>query len=397
MKYEYDICIVGGFGHVGLPLSIAFASEGKSVCALDISKEAYTTISSGKMPFVETGAEQLLKQVLKNGKLKLSLEPLSISKSKIIIVVIGTPIDYHMSPLPAVEQVMEKYAKYFRDGQLIVLRSTLQPGTTERIDRLLKGKGLKVDLAFCPERIVEGHALEELFRLPQMVSSTSKSGERRAAELFSVLTSRIIFVKPKEAELGKLFSNAWRYIKFSAANQFYMICNEAGLDYYDVYNAITQEYPRMMDLPRAGFTAGPCLYKDTAHLSTFYNHNFSLGNSAMMINEGLPLYIVNQLKKKYDLKKKSVGILGMAFKEGVDDKRDSLSYKLKTLLDLDAKKTYCSDVYIKEPGFLSMEELVKKSDIIVLGAPHKEYSQLSVPKGKVLVDIWNFYGNGGRI
>jgi UDP-N-acetyl-D-mannosaminuronic acid dehydrogenase len=392
---KYDICIIGGFGHVGLPLSIAFAQKGLKVCAFDISKEMYNIISTGKMPFMEEGSEELLQKVLMSNNLILSLDPESISKSHTVIITIGTPVDSHLSPqLNVLESTIIDYFKYFKEEQLIILRSTIYPNTTRKIHRLFENKGKKIYLAFCPERIVQGHAIKELSSLPQMVSSTSEEGLSKAVALFKNLTNDIVIAKPEEAELAKLFSNTWRYIKFAAANQLFILSNEAGVDFYSVYKIMTHNYERTTDMPVAGFASGPCLYKDTVQLNSFNNNNFPLGSSAIMVNEGLPFYIFNKIKQKYDLKSKSVGILGMAFKSDIDDKRDSLSYKLKELFEFEAKKVYCSDLYIKDENFVTAEELVNAADIIILATPHKEYAKLRISEKKILVDIWNLYKRG---
>jgi UDP-N-acetyl-D-mannosaminuronic acid dehydrogenase len=283
---------------------------------------------------------------------------------------------------------------YFRDGQLVVLRSTAYPNTTIKLQKFFDEQGKKVDVAFCPERIVQGYALKELSELPQIVSATSARGLEKAKKLFSHLTSDIVVAETTEAEYAKLFTNAWRYIKFSAANQFFMLVNEAGLDFSKVYKAMTHNYKRAMDMPMAGFAAGPCLFKDTAQLSASNNNDFALGNAAILVNEGLPFYVVKKLKNKYALKDKTIGILGMAFKADIDDTRDSLSYKLKDLLEFETKRVYCSDPYVKDPSFLDAKELIKKSDIIILATPHKQYANLEIGKDKTLVDIWNFYKKG---
>lgn len=392
---KYDICVIGGFGHVGLPLSMAFAQKGLKVCAFDISKETYNIVSRGKMPFMEVGSEELLPETLKSNNLTLSLNPESISESDTVIITIGTPVDSHLSPqLNVVESTLISYFKYFKDGQLIILRSTVYPNTTSKLHRLFENKGKKVYFAFCPERIVQGHALKELSTLPQIVSSTSEEGLFKAVSLFKNLTEDIVIAKPNEAELAKLFSNTWRYIKFAAANQLFILSNEAGVDFYNVYEIMTHNYERALDMPIAGFASGPCLYKDTVQLNSFNNNNFPLGSSAIMVNEGLPFYIFNKIKQKYDLKNKSVGILGMAFKSGIDDKRDSLSYKLKELFEFEAKEVYCSDPYIKDEKFVTEEKLINKVDIIILATPHKEYLKLEINETKILIDIWNFYKRG---
>ncbi len=389
MAYKYDLCVVGGLGHVGLPLSIRFADVGLKVCAYDTSHEAYKTVSSGKMPFIEYGAEEVLDRVLKSGLLTVSTSPEKISESKDVIITIGTPTDLHLSPEPAVEQMIEEYAKYFVDGQLVILRSTIHPGTTEKVDKILRKSGKNVYVAFCPERIAQGYAMTELLELPHIVSATSEEGEKRAAELFRKLNNDILVLKPTEAELVKLFTNAYRYINFGISNQFYMIATDSGCDYKSIYEAMVYNYPRMKNFAKPGFASGPCLLKDTVHLSAYSSHNFQLGNSAIMVNEGLPSYIISRLKHNHDLKEKTVAILGMAFKANIDDKRDSLSYKLLKLLKYEAKEVYCTDPYINESTFVPIEKAMT-ADIILLGVPHKEYKGLKIDSNKVVVDVWNF-------
>jgi len=394
---HYDLCIVGGLGHVGLPLSMAFADKGLKVCAFDISQQAIETVRRGKLPFVEYDAEPVLQKVLADGTLTCSDSEDCIQASDAVVMVTGTPVDYHLSPdFEALLKVFRAYEHCFRDGQLIVLRSTVYPGTTQRLHDFLEENGRKVDVAFCPERIAEGYAMRELTALPHIVSAVTPKAVERAKRLFSILNSEIVVLEPLEAELTKLFTNVYRYVKFAIANQFFTIANEAGLDYYRIHHAIKHKYPRAADLPAPGFAAGPCLYKDTIQLSAFNNHKFFLGQASLLVNEGLPHYLVDTLRKKYDLRHQTVGVLGMAFKADVDDPRDSLAYKLWKILAFEAKCVLCSDVYIRDPNFVSAEELIERSDIVILGTPHKEYKALKI-EGKTVVDIWNIFGRGCRL
>jgi UDP-N-acetyl-D-mannosaminuronic acid dehydrogenase len=394
---RYDLCVVGGLGHVGLPLSLAFADRGLKVCAFDISQQAIETVRAGKLPFVEYDAEPILKKVLADGTLTCSDSEDSISDADVVVMITGTPVDAHLSPeFEALLKVFRSYEHCLRNGQLIVLRSTVYPGTTKRLSEFLKEGGLNVDVAFCPERIAEGYALRELTTLPHIVSSMTVAGIERAKKLFSILNPEIVVLEPLEAEMTKLFTNVYRYVKFAIANQFFTIANESGLDYYKIHHAIKHKYPRAADLPAPGFAAGPCLYKDTIQLSAFNNHNFFLGHASLLVNEGLPHYIVNKLGKKHDLHHKTVGILGMAFKADVDDSRDSLAYKLRKILAFETRNVLCSDVYIKEPDFISTEELIRRSDIVIIGTPHKEYKTLQI-EDKEVVDIWNIFGRGCQI
>src|SRR4029077_2414693 len=200
-----------------------------------------------------------------------------------------------------------------------------------------------VDTAFCPERIAEGKAMTELFELPQIVDGRTPRATERAGRLFRLRTETLTEVTPEEREFAKLFTNVWRYIKFAAANQFYMMANDRGVDFERIRKGLSQDYPRAADMPGAGFAAGPCLFKDTMQLAAFNNNNFTLGHTAMTINEGLPLYLVDRLEQKFDLSALTVGILGMAFKGSSDDIRSSLSYKLKRVLEFKADTVLCAD------------------------------------------------------
>ena len=151
---------------------------------------------------------------------------------------------------------------------------------------------------------------------------------------------------------------------------------------------------RNANIPMSGFTAGPCLLKDTMQLSSFYNHKFPLGHSAMSINEGVPKFIFDKLNVKYNLKKKVVGILGLAFKAETDDIRDSLAIKLLKLFKSKKIKTLQSDEFYKNKDNITKKELIRKSDIIILSAPHKAYKKLKIKKNKIVIDIWGLIEKG---
>ena len=395
-EFEYDVCIVGGLGHVGLPLGISFAQSGKKVVLYDINEKTIDIVSRGEMPFMESGAQEPLKETI-NKTLFISSDRTVISRSQYVILTIGTPIDEHLNPhFTLFKNLFTEIIDLFNDNQHIVIRSTVYPGTTEKVIEMLREKGKKTLVSFCPERIAEGKAMEELRSLPQMIASDDKKALAQASELFGVLTEETIPLKLVEAELAKLFTNVWRYLQFAIANQFYQIAAQNNLDFYKIYDAATQNYPRIKGFAKAGFAAGPCLFKDTMQLASFANNNFFLGHAAMLINEGLPNFIIQKLKENHNLKNKVIGILGMAFKGDSDDPRESLSYKLKNALQIEAGSVLCSDQFIKNENFISTAELVEKSDIIILGAPHSEYKKLKLDfKSKVIVDIWNFFGKGG--
>jgi UDP-N-acetyl-D-mannosaminuronic acid dehydrogenase len=385
--FDRDVVVVGGCGHVGLPLGLAFADRGLEVALYDVNAEAVAMVASGRMPFHESGAQEVLERVV-SSRLTASADPSVVSTAEHVVVVVGTPVDEHLNPDPnAVSCAVEELHEYLVDGQLLVLRSTLYPGTTALVERVVACMGKAVDVAFCPERIAEGRAMTELFELPQIVSGRSESSVERAEKLFRTLASDMVRLSPEEAELAKLFTNTWRYIKFATANQLFMMATDFGLDYERIRAALTFDYPRASDLPKAGFAAGPCLLKDTMQLAAFNNNNFVLGHAAMMINEGLPLYLCSRLEARYRLADMTVGILGMAFKGESDDTRSSLSYKLKRILRFRSAGVVCHDPNVRDdPDLLALEEVLKRADLLIIGAPHNAYRDLhaDVP----VIDIW---------
>ncbi|MGD0392016.1 MAG: nucleotide sugar dehydrogenase [Acidimicrobiales bacterium] len=393
-RWTTDVTVLGGCGHVGIPLGLALADSGLTVTLYDTNLAAVDSVGSGKMPHLEQGASEVLLRTLADKRLSVSADVSSVGRSEFLVIVVGTPIDKHLNPDPqAVVEVLEGVADEMNDGQVLILRSTVFPGVTRMVERLVERLGKSIDVAFCPERIAEGHAMEELHSLPQIVAARTDHAYDRAASLFGRLTKSIVRVEPEEAELAKLFTNSYRYIKFAAANQLFMMANDFGLDYERIRSAVVEEYPRAADLPGPGFAAGPCLLKDTMQLAAFNNNNFALGQASMQINEGLPLYLVSRMAARFDLDAMTVGILGMAFKGGSDDNRSSLSYKLKRVLKVRAGSVLTTDPFVRNDEELSpLDHVLERADLIVIGSPHQDYADLDIRQP--VVDIWNLRGQG---
>ena len=393
-----DVVVLGGGGHVGLPLSLSLADAGMRVGIYDINEDTLARIGRGEMPFLENGADELLAKVLAGGHLELSASPELIGRADTVVVVIGTPVDEFLGPSMRVfGRAVDQIAPHLRDGALVILRSTVYPGTTEYVTTALADRGCRVDVAFCPERIAEGHALEELHSLPQIIGADHERAAERAETVFGRLAAKTIRTSSKEAELSKLFTNTWRYMKFAVANQFFAIADQAGVDYTSVLRAIREDYPRAADLPGPGFAAGPCLFKDTMQLAAFTADHFPMGQAAMQINEGMPAYIVSALERRHGtLRGKTVGILGMAFKAESDDIRASLSFKLRKLLEWAGARVLATDPYVTDHRLVPLEDVLSQSDIIVIAAPHRAYRSLDLA-GREVVDIWGATGAGIRL
>src|SRR5437868_9294984 len=380
MGFPRDLAVVGGCGRVGLPLGLAFAEAGLRVVLYDHDEGAVDRVRAGKMPFREEGADAVLERVMGAGTIAASSEPGVLSEADHVVVVVGTPVDEHLNPDPeSILRMVDGLVGHLVDGQLLILRSTVYPGVSRMVDQRLRDGGRAIDVAFCPERIAEGRALVELRALPHIVSGCTPRARQRAESLFRRLGAPVVELEVDEAELAKLFTNTWRYVKFAAANQLYMIANDFGLDFERIRAAIAQDYPRAEDMPGPGFAAGPCLLKDTMQLAAFNNNNFTLGQAAMQINEGLPGYIVDTLNSRRPLFGRTVGILGMAFKGESDDTRDSLSYKLKRLLRFRAARVLCTDPYAhSDVDLWPLADVLAESDLLVIATPHKQYADLDV-------------------
>ena len=387
---QKNIAIIGGCGHVGLPLGVALADAAFKVVLIDVNQRANELVNKGQLPFLEhDDAAKVLKKVLDDGKLFATSDVERIRSANVVFFVTGTPVDEHLNPrVHDVTGVIQQYLPYLNSEQLIILRSTVYPSVVEIVDHLLEKTLGKHKLAFCPERIAQGYGISEIKKLPQIISATSIDAEKEAADLFSQLVPKIVCLKPMEAEIAKLITNSWRYLEFAIANQFYMMVEAQGLDFFKIYDALKEDYPRAKHFTSPGFAAGPCLFKDTMQLSAFHESNFFLGHSAMLVNEGLPVFLANQMEKMLgSLKNKKIAILGMTFKANNDDIRESLSYKLKKILEIKLAEVLPTDVYDKTmPGF---NEVIDLADGIILGVPHKEYLDLKIQKP--FVDCWGVW------
>ena len=393
-----DITVVGGAGHVGIPLVLAFAEAGLTVNINDLNETALATLRSGKLPFIEHGAAPLLARALAGNKLLFTSSPGSIDRTGPVVITIGTPVDEFLNPVQKeVQNCVDSLLPHISDDQMLILRSTVYPGTTGWLHDYLKRLGRRNGVDFCPERVVQGYGIKELGEMPQIVSATSPDAEKEASEIFRRIAPELVVVKPIEAEFAKLFNNAYRYIEFAASNQFYMIAKSAGADYRAIMRAMKQNYPRARSFPGPGFSAGPCLFKDTMQLAAYARNQFGLGHAAMQVNEGLVLQLVDDLRRGYEISSMTVGLLGMAFKAEIDDTRSSLSYKLKHALEICARGVLTTDPFVMtDPNILPFDHVIDHSDLLILCAPHSVYADADL-KGKPVVDVWGFLKNANVV
>ena len=382
-----EITIIGGAGHVGLAFALICISKNIKVHIHDVNKHSINLIKKGIMPHKEKNSLKLLKYGLKNKFFSFSTDIKKIKLNNINIICLGTPIDEFLNPqYNILTNIIKKLSKYLNETHHLVIRSTVFPGTTKYLYDLLLKNNKKIKMTFFPERFVQGFALEEFNKFPHIIGSINKKSEIECKKFLKVFSNEIILMKTEEAEITKLFLNSYRYVQFSIANQFYKIANDANLDYKLIDHAMKYKYERG-NMPSPGFTAGPCLFKDTMQLNAFSKNNFSLGMEAMTTNEGLVNYLIDKINKKYNLSKNTVGILGMSFKAESDDTRNSLSYKLKKILSLYSKEVLTTDPFVKtDKDIYPLQYVIKKSNILIIATPHKLYKNIKTKK--TIINIW---------
>lgn len=395
---KYDVVIIGGCGHVGLPLGVKFAEKGKRVLLVDSNLEYVKKVNSAEAPFIEEGLEESLKSTVLVTKLLRATSDISELKyADNCIVTIGSPTNEHFSHDNSnLKKVLLEISKFLSPGSLIILRSTLFPGTTKWARKILSKTHNGV--CYCPERILQGKSLSELEELPQIIATDDNLVYEKARELFSVFTQDAIKTSPEEAEFAKLFANSYRYMTFALVNEFYSIANSAGLNFNRIHQIMTQGYPRASGLPKPGFAAGPCLMKDTVQLVSFAQNKFLLGTAAVMTNEGMAEYVISEIQKSVNLSVLTVGLLGMSFKPEIDDTRSSLSFRILKLLEIRALKVICNDPFvIDQSSFRPIEYLKNNCDILIICTPHETYKKNLLDFQKPIVDIWGFLSDNTNI
>ena len=389
-----------GVGRVGLPLAIFLANHNHKVFGIDVDRGKINSISEGKMPFLEEGADPLLKKYL--GKtLFFTTDFSKISQADVIILTLGTPVDENMNPsLVQIDKALAASALHFNRNQLLILRSTVSPGTTAYVKSYLNDLG-KFDvgknffLAFCPERIAEGKPLVELAQIPQIVGGADRLSTQKAADFFKNLGVKVNVADDVSAELAKLFTNMYRYINFAIANEFMILAGNHRRDIYKIVDLVNRDYKRG-GLALPGLTGGPCLFKDGFFLVADIPFSDLIATS-WKINEAIPLFLIKKIRERTKLEGKKASILGLAFKAEIDDIRESLAFKVKKALERERAKVHLHDPYVA-PYQNNLDETLKDADLIFLATNHAAYQKLDIAKVKKLVsanciicDVWNVF------
>lgn len=391
--------MIGAAGHVGLGLSLVLADAGYRVVGIDTNRRANDEIMSGRMPFLEAGGEEYLARALSRQLLHMTESADAIRESQTVIIVLGTPVDENLNPSfkPLFTVIENAVIPNLQPQQLILLRSTVSPGTTEQVKELIESRteaqaGKEFYLAYAPERVLQTRAIEEIQRLPQLIGAFDADSERRAKDFFlTFIRGECLFLTPLEAEMAKLITNMARYVEFALANEFYLLAESYGANIHRILDAATKDYPRLRVPSPGPNVGGPCLYKDGFFLLEAIPFP-ELISTAFKINEGMTMNIVRSLQSLPGIRK--VGVLGLTFKPECDDTRNSLSFKLLKQLRRYGFEACAVDPHVNGSTDLAV---LRNCDAVVLMTPHKAFRDFPAILGAVqnsncwVVDIWGFW------
>jgi UDP-N-acetyl-D-mannosaminuronic acid dehydrogenase len=388
-----------GLGRIGLPLALSFADHGLDVIGVEKQQRVIDLIQAGKMPFEETGTQELLERVLPTGRLSISTDEREAARADWIVLTLGTPTFSHIEvDISDIRGVVDDLMPLLRPGQTLILRSTVGPGTTEWLAGYIEQRrgfdvGTELYVAHVPERIAVNHFLEEIASLPCIIGGIDPDSGEKAAELFQVFGTEILQTTPVQAELAKTWTNILRYVEFAIPNLLMMNAEQHGANAFEVIDLINHDYPRG-GMKKPGLTAGTCLRKDFAFSEERSNAPGML-LAVSRVHESMPLFLVEGLKRRLggSLRDCKVAVLGLTFKRDSDDERDSLSAKLIRLLERELAHVSRHDPFVSsEP----LAEAVAGAQAVVVATNHSAYDDVlaRMPQDALLVDPWNATGAG---
>jgi UDP-N-acetyl-D-mannosaminuronic acid dehydrogenase len=398
---RHDVAVIG-LGRVGLPLALSFADAGLSVLGVERDPDRIAALEAKRMPFKEPGVDALLERA----DLALSPRAYDAAGARAIVLTLGTPSFSHIEiDMGDIRSVLDDLLPLLSEGQLLVLRSTVAPGTTDFVAGYLeKHRGLRVGedvfVAHVPERIAADRFMAEIGTLPCIVGGVGEASGERAGELFARLGAPIVQTTPVHAELAKIWTNILRYATFALPNLLMMDCERYGANVFDVIELINRDYPRG-GMAAPGLTAGTCLRKDFAFSEEKSNAPGML-LAVSRVHESVPLFLVDGVKRRLGgLRERKVAVLGLAFKRDTDDERDSLAHKLIRLLERELADVAVHDPVVATPT-ADFDEAIAGAEVVVVATNHSAFSrpealQAIAERGAgdcLVVDPWNALGAG---
>ena len=384
-----EITVVG-LGYIGLPTAVVMAGAGHHVKGFDAKKEVCESLNEGRIHIVENHLQEAFTEVLENGCLEIVSE---IPASDIYVICVPTPFleeeQEKVADLSYVESAAREVAKVLKEGDLVILESTVPPHTTAWMGEILsKVSGLpraEFYTAHCPERVLPGRILYELKHNDRIVGAEDPKAAQMTRELYETFVEEgnCYVCDDVTAELCKLAENTFRDINIAYANQLSMLCEKAGIDVFRLIQ-LANKHPRVSILTPGLGVGGHCLAVDPWFIVEKYQEDASLIRTAREINERKPFWVKDQIRKELggDLTKK-IGILGMAYKPNIDDMRESPSLALAGALVSEGYQVFGCEPNSRSSEIsgiplLSLEALLNQCDYLVIALAHDEFQDEAV-------------------
>ena len=390
---------------MGLPLALCFADQGLRVLGVDKDPARLDAVRAEAMPWHEPGVDELLRRVSESGRLALSAHVADAAEAEAIVLTLGTPSLSHIEiDMRDIRSVLDDLLPLLRPGHVLVLRSTVAPGTTDFVAGYVeKHRGLRAGeelfVAHAPERIAADRFLAEIGTLPCIVGGVGEESGERVGQLFSVLGAPIVQTTPVQAELAKIWTNILRYATFALPNLLMMDCERHDANVFEVIDLVNRDYPRG-GLAQPGLTGGTCLRKDFAFSEERSNAPGML-LAVSRVNESVPLFLVDGIRRRLggDLRSRRVAVLGLSLKRDSDDERDSLAFKLIRLLERELADVAVHDPVVRTPTH-GLHDAVRDADVVVVATNHSAFSEPAALRAVerlarpdcLVVDPWNALG-----
>ena len=395
MSKNIKICVIG-LGYIGLPTASLLGTKGFQVHGVDVSKHVVDTINEGKIHIVEPDLDIMVKSAVNVGNLKAGLEPV---EADIFIIAVPTPFKGDYQPdLSYVESATQMISPFVKPGNLVILESTSPVGTTDEVvGRILKENGHDTEkdvfVAHCPERVLPGRILVELVENDRIVGGINPLATNKAVEFYKTFVrGEVLSTDSRTAEMAKLTENSSRDVSIAFANELSLICDKEGINVWELIS-LANRHPRVNILNPGPGVGGHCIAVDPWFIVARDPENSKLIKMARLVNDAKPGWVIDKVKSRAEkFKHPVIGCLGLAFKADVDDLRESPSVDIVRSLI----KENLGEILISEPNLeshdefdlLSCEEVIRRSDIILLLVDHKEYKGIKTLElnEKVLID-----------
>lgn len=378
---KLNICVVG-LGYIGLPTAALLASAGFQVAGVDISESVIKTLRAGKTHITEPGLDELVREVIMGGQLTVSLTP---QPADIFLITVPTPFSDDKQPdLTYIERAVHSIAPVLTSASLIILESTSPVGTAEQVSvwlKMLRPDLLELLVAYCPERVIPGAVLRELVENDRVVGGVIPAATEKAVQFYQMFVKgRVIPTSAKTAEMCKLSENAFRDVNIAFANELSIICDQHGVDVWELIQ-LANHHPRVDILQPGPGVGGHCIAVDPWFIVASANNNAQLIKQARLTNDAKPVWVVDKVKSAAEnFVKPVIACLGLAYKPNIDDLRESPAVQITQQLIAAS----IGEIIACEPHIFSLDwvklmpltEVLLAADIILILVDHDLFKEV---------------------